>query len=128
MGDTNVIFRYKHTLPPKSPFETNMGLSKMVNQSMPMVGMFLRNKFIAWFALIQSFHYYLNADPDQENSSGSKNAMDQSPMMKVVLSIIGICVCYMNIALPQPDAPPLKPKAVEDAKVVAKSVEGAKST
>lgn len=84
---------------------------------MPMVAMFLRNKFVAWFALIQSFHYYLNADPEQAGSSNSKNAMDQSPLVKIFLSIIGLCVCYMNIVLPQPDPvnfkPPPTPEPVE---------------
>lgn len=110
---TNMLFfiRYKHAVAPKSPYATNTGVSGLVNQSMPMVAMFLKNKFIGWFALIQSFHYYLNTDPDAASaSSKSSSAMDQPPLMKVALSFIGLLVCYMNLLLPQPTTIPLSSK------------------
>lgn len=71
---------------------------------MPLVAMFLRNKFIAWFALIQSVHYYFNTDPEEAAAaaSASKNSTDQPPIMKVLLSVVGLFVCYMHLIIPQP--------------------------
>lgn len=90
-----------------------MGVSGLVNQSMPLVAMFLRNKFIAWFALIQSVHYYFNTDPDEAAAAldAGKSSMDQSPLMKVLLSTVGLFVCYMNLIIPQPPMAPPKPSA-----------------
>lgn len=77
---------------------------------MPLVAMFLRNKFIAWFALIQSVHYYFNTDPEEAAaaSASSKSSMDQPPLMKVLLSVVGLFVCYMNLIIPQPPIAPAK--------------------
>lgn len=80
-----------------------------------MVAMFLRNKFIAWFALIQSVHFYFNTDPEEAAASAasSKNSMDQPPLMRVLLSVVGLFVCYMHLVLPQP--PSVPPKAASKA-------------
>ncbi|QLL31364.1 hypothetical protein HG536_0B02270 [Torulaspora globosa] len=77
---------------------------------MPMVAMFLRNKFIAWFALIQSVHYYFNTDPEEASAAAASNkgSMDQPPLMKVLLSVVGLVVCYMNLVIPQPPMAPSK--------------------
>lgn len=113
---TNNFIRYKHAVAPKSPYATNTGVSGIVNQSMPMVAMFLKNKFIGWFALIQSFHYYLNTDPEAATASSKpSSAMDQPPLMKILLSVIGLLVCYMNLVLPQPTTIPLPTK--DDAEI-----------
>lgn len=80
---------------------------------MPLVAMFLRNKFIAWFALIQSVHYFFNTDPEEARAvaASNKGAMDQPPIMKVLLSVVGLLVCYMNLVIPQPPMAPPKGKA-----------------
>ncbi|QLQ78878.1 hypothetical protein HG537_0B02260 [Torulaspora globosa] len=105
---SDLCVQYKHVAPPKSPYATNTGLSGLVNQSMPMVAMFLRNKFIGWFALIQSVHYYFNTDPEAASvaAASNKGSMDQPPLMKVLLSVVGLLVCYMNLVIPQPPMAP----------------------
>ncbi|GAV53401.1 hypothetical protein ZYGR_0AI06850 [Zygosaccharomyces rouxii] len=92
---------YRHQLPPKSPYASSSGVSGVVNQSTPMVAMFLKNKFLAWFALIQSFYAYLNFVAD-ETSSNSSNPTDQSPGIRVLMSLVGLFVCYMGLVFPQP--------------------------
>ncbi|CCE61439.1 hypothetical protein TPHA_0A03630 [Tetrapisispora phaffii CBS 4417] len=92
-------------------------MSGMVNQSMPMVAMFLRNKFVGWFALIQSFHYYLNsAEEDNEftklenRPKPETNPAEQTPAIRIALSLLSLLVCYMDIISPQP----LPPTPVEN--------------
>ncbi|CAR27409.1 hypothetical protein ZYGR_0I06830 [Zygosaccharomyces rouxii] len=98
-SDLSVI--YKHQAPPKSPYASSSSVSGLVNQSTPMIAMFLKNKFLAWFALIQSFYAYLNFSPE-ETSSNSSNPSDQSPGLRVAMSVIGLFVCYMGLVFPQP--------------------------
>ncbi|CAI7402596.1 BEM_collapsed_G0058110.mRNA.1.CDS.1 [Saccharomyces cerevisiae] len=43
---------YKKIAPPKGLYSATPSISGVVNQSMPMAAIFLRNKFIAWFSLI----------------------------------------------------------------------------
>ncbi|CAI4830180.1 CLN_G0056280.mRNA.1.CDS.1 [Saccharomyces cerevisiae] len=100
---------YKKIAPPKGLYPATPSISGVVNQSMPMAAIFLRNKFIAWFSLIQSVHYYLNTDEDiivayKENKAPSP--MDQPPAIKLFMSLIGLCVCYMNLVFPQQIAQP----------------------
>lgn len=61
---------------------------------MPMAAMFMRNKFLAWFALLSTVHYALTTEPDA-------NA-DQSAVVKVLMSLVSLAVCYINVAFPQP--------------------------
>lgn len=69
-----------------------------------MLAMFLKNKFMAWFALVQSFHSYLNYSSD-DAPSGSSNSLDQSPVMRLLMCMVGIVVCYMDLVFPTAPAP-----------------------
>ncbi|CAI4053826.1 hypothetical protein SKDZ_16G3240 [Saccharomyces kudriavzevii ZP591] len=100
---------YKKIAAPKGLYSATPSISGVVNQSMPMAAIFLRNKFIAWFSLIQSVHYYLNTDEDivaAQKEDKAASPMDQPPVIKLFMSLIGLCVCYMNLAFPQQIAPP----------------------
>lgn len=102
---TDLCVGYKHQLPPKSPYASATGVSGVVNQSTPMVAMFLKNKFLAWFALIQSFYAYLNFVADESSSPNDQNPTDQSPGIRLVMSVVGLFVCYLGIVFPQPPPP-----------------------
>ncbi|CAI4053588.1 hypothetical protein N7582_005759 [Saccharomyces uvarum] len=107
---------YKKIAPPKGLYSATPSISGVVNQSMPMAAIFLKNKFIAWFSLIQSLHFYLNTDEDivaAQKETKSASPMDQPPAIKLLMSIIGIGVCYMNLVFPQQLAPP-KPTVSKD--------------
>lgn len=109
-------YRYKKIAPPKGLYSATPSISGVVNQSMPMAAIFLKNKFIAWFSLIQSLHFYLNTDEDivaAQKETKSASPMDQPPAIKLLMSIIGIGVCYMNLVFPQQLAPP-KPTVSKD--------------
>lgn len=86
-------------------YSTSASISSVVNQSMPMAAMFLRNKFLGWFALLQSVHFLFNTSKEERSLHKSTNAnpnpLDQSPLLRIVLCIIGLCVCYLNIVFPQ---------------------------
>lgn len=80
-------------------------MTGFINQSMPIVAIFLRNKFIAWFSLIQSFHFLFTVSQEELNLSKSTNSnpnpLDQSPILKIFLNIIGLVGSYFNLIIPQ---------------------------
>ncbi|CAR23708.1 uncharacterized protein KLTH0E15312g [Lachancea thermotolerans CBS 6340] len=83
---------YTHVPAPKS--SAAAASQGIISQSMPMAAMFMKNKFLAWFGLLSSVHYCLTADAE---SSG-----DQSPVLKLVMALVSLGVCYMNLVFPQP--------------------------
>lgn len=99
--------RFKPILPPKELYPSTPSISGVVNQSMPMAAIFLRNKFIGWFSFIQSFHYFLTVSDEQltllKNNlvNNPNNFLDQSPLFKIILCLIGLLVCYLNLIFPQ---------------------------
>lgn len=99
--------RHKPILPPIGLYPSTQSISGVINQSMPMMAMFLRNKFIAWFSFLQSIHYLLNTSTEQLNLTKNKNnspsALDQSPILRVIISLIALSVCYLNLIWPQPN-------------------------
>lgn len=97
-------------MPPKGLYQANESVSGLVNQSMPMIAIFLRNKYLAWFAFIQGVHYFLNTDADAEARFRTRpkenSALDQSPSVKLLLSLVGVLMAYINVIFPQPLTPP----------------------
>ncbi|SCW01269.1 LAFE_0D08856g1_1 [Lachancea fermentati] len=92
---------YNHV---KVPSPYTAGVSQgILSQSMPMAAMFMKNKFLAWFAVISMLHYYLTGEVNESASA------DQSPLLKIVMSLVSLLVCYMGLALPQPPAIPRAP-------------------
>lgn len=116
----DLCVKYQKVQPPAGLYSTNPSLTGMVNQTMPMAAIFLKNKFVAWLSLLQSVHYYLNTDEESlamNKSRSGNSALDQPPLVKIAMSIIGLAVCYMNLVFPQPDAPPVsKKKSTDDQK------------
>ncbi|SCU92352.1 LAMI_0E09912g1_1 [Lachancea mirantina] len=94
---------YKHIPAPKTAYSTSA--QGVLSQSMPMAAMFMKNKFLAWFGLLSTFHNFLT------DTTSSGGAGQQPPVMQLVLGLVSILVCYMGLALPQPDAP--APKAAQ---------------
>ncbi|CAL9735250.1 hypothetical protein MOSE0_H01530 [Monosporozyma servazzii] len=95
---------HKPILPPNGLYPSSPSISSIVNQSMPMAAMFLRNKFIAWFSLLQSIHSLLNTSTEQLNNNktnNSNNVLDQSPLLKICFCIVGLVVSYLNLIFPQ---------------------------
>ncbi|SCU80084.1 LAFA_0B07404g1_1 [Lachancea sp. 'fantastica'] len=89
----DLIVDYKHVPAPKSL--TSSASQGILAQSMPMAAMFMKNKFLAWFAMLSTVHYALNGQ-------GDEGSADQAPLLKVVMSLVSIAVCYMNVIFPQP--------------------------
>ena len=93
-------------------YSSSPTVAGLVQQSMPMAAIFLRNKFIAWFAVIQNFHYVLNTDYDElklsstTKSSDPLSVMDQSPMIRFFMAIAGLVACYLDMVFPQKPLPP----------------------
>ncbi|SCU86031.1 LADA_0D11782g1_1 [Lachancea dasiensis] len=98
----DLIVSYTHKVPPKA--STSAASQGVLAQSMPMAAMFMKNKFLAWFALLTTVHYSLTAEADQSSP-------DQSPILKLLLSAVSLAVCYMNLIFPQPTAAPIGKKA-----------------
>ncbi|SCV01849.1 LAME_0G18910g1_1 [Lachancea meyersii CBS 8951] len=89
----DLIVNYKHVPAPKSAAAA--ASQGILAQSMPMAAMFMKNKFLAWFALLSTVHYALNGQ-------GEESAAEQSPLLKIMMSGVSLAVCYMNVVFPQP--------------------------
>ncbi|CCH58452.1 hypothetical protein TBLA_0A06600 [Henningerozyma blattae CBS 6284] len=121
----DLIVRYQHKFPPKTSYDNISSVSGMISQSMPMAAMFLRNKFIAWFAFIQTFYSALTSGsglfemsiPTNETAknvkSGSLGTTSQPNGVKFVMSLIGVLFCYSDLVIPQ-KVPGWVPKADSD--------------
>lgn len=98
-------FRYLPIKPHYGLYSTTPSVTGFINQTMPIVAIFLRNKFIAWFSLIQSFHFLFTVSQEELNLSKSTNSnpnpLDQSPILKIVLNVIGLIGSYFNLIIPQ---------------------------
>lgn len=105
------FYRASRAIPPKGLYSTLPSMSGIVNQSMPMAAIFLRNRFVAWFAVIQSVHYYLNTDEDEANAKDGKqsSSIEQTPIIKVAMAMVGLIVCYMNLVFPVVNQMPQPP-------------------
>ncbi|SCU82722.1 LANO_0B07316g1_1 [Lachancea nothofagi CBS 11611] len=95
--DLIVEFKYK-PVPKSSVGAASQGI---MAQSMPMAAMFMKNKFLAWFSLLLTVHYSLNGEAD-------KKSADQSPLLKILMAVVSLAVCYMNVVFPQPGPAPKK--------------------
>lgn len=76
----------------------------MLNQSMPLAAMFLRNKLLAWFAVLQAVHYLLNTDKEQaarDAAAKDPTGLDQSPMTRMAVAVISVFICYIDFIFPQ---------------------------
>ncbi|KAK9496266.1 hypothetical protein V1508DRAFT_408150 [Lipomyces doorenjongii] len=69
-------------------------VSSMMATTLPMVAMFLRNKLIAWSALLMTVQSWLS------ESEASSNESAQPGWLKVLMSFVGVIVCYMDIFVP----------------------------
>lgn len=72
---------------------------------MPLAAMFLKNKFIGWFALVQSFHFYLNTDCTPSNAKAPSSATETTPFVRLILSVIGLVASYMDLVFPVASPP-----------------------
>ena len=72
---------------------------------MPLAAMFLKNKFIGWFALVQSFHFYLNTDSSSSNSKVPSSSTETTPFVRLILSVIGLVASYMDLVFPVASPP-----------------------
>ncbi|CAB4252057.1 similar to Saccharomyces cerevisiae YPR063C ER-localized protein of unknown function [Maudiozyma barnettii] len=82
----------------------SQSLSGMLNQSMPLAAIFLRNKFLAWFAVVQGMHYLLNTDREQaarDASAKDPTGLDQSPFTRLLIAVGAIIICYIDFVFPQ---------------------------
>lgn len=90
---------------PRGIYNTqNQSVSGMLNQSMPLAAIFLRNKFLAWFAVVQGCHYVWNTDKEQVTSdslSTTATGLDKSPITRLLIAFTAIIVCYMDFVFPQ---------------------------
>lgn len=90
---------YKHVPAPKTAFSGSSSQG-MINQSMPMAAMFMRNKFLAWFAVLTTWHSYLTSQPDPANPS-------DSPLMRIGMALMALVINYMGLIFPGTQPPPL---------------------
>lgn len=81
--------RYRHIPPkPKTP------ATGMVAQTLPMATMFLRNKMLSWVCVSVCLQHYLNF----RNTTLSDDA--SSPLLNLVMSIVGLITAYLDILYP----------------------------
>jgi hypothetical protein len=110
----DLVVPYIHT-----PLKADSGSAGIVSQSMPMAAMFMRNKLLSWFSLISSIQSVLNELNGEPVAEGA-----QSGVMRIGLGVLGLAVCYMELALPGSFGGAPK-KAIQTA---AETVAGASTT
>lgn len=91
---------YTHVPAPKGLFGATSTSQGMLSQSLPMAAMFMRNKFLAWFAVLTTWHAFLTSQPDAANPT-------DSPLMKVGMSLLAVGVNYMGLFFPGTNPPPI---------------------
>ncbi|KAK7205248.1 hypothetical protein BZA70DRAFT_279415 [Myxozyma melibiosi] len=69
-------------------------ISGLLASTLPMVAMFLRNKLIAWSAVLVSVQSWLN------ETEASRSEASQPGWIKLVMSLAGLVVCYMDLLFP----------------------------
>lgn len=108
-GRKDLEVKYLHAPAPQLAYENATQLGGMISQSMPMAAMFLKNKFIAWFAFIQTYYSFITSDgsmfevPDISGINGGSSAATspQPAGVKMLISLFGVLFCYSGLVLPQ---------------------------
>ncbi|KAK9455985.1 hypothetical protein V1511DRAFT_496221 [Dipodascopsis uninucleata] len=80
-------------LPAKAQDDIQAFMSQAVTSTVPMVAMFLRNKIIAWSALLIAIQSWLN----ESEASAAENSTPG--WLRVVMSLAGMMVCYMDLII-----------------------------
>ncbi|KAK9470203.1 uncharacterized protein V1510DRAFT_370725 [Dipodascopsis tothii] len=84
------------------PIRRQQSSAGIITSTLPMVAMFLRNKIIAWAAVLIAVQHYLNEPPSDAPGLYSPDGEDSSGgLMKVLMSIAGLLVSYMDLVFPQ---------------------------
>ncbi|BAO42646.1 uncharacterized protein YPR063C [Kluyveromyces marxianus] len=99
---------YNHVPAPKSLYTSASGSQGMLNQSMPMAAMFMRNKFLAWFSVLSTWHAILTAMPDPATPG-------DSPLMKIGMALLALGTNYLNVLLPGSQGPVIDADKTEGA-------------
>ncbi|KAK9475791.1 hypothetical protein V1514DRAFT_339012 [Lipomyces japonicus] len=68
-------------------------VSALLSTTLPMVALFLKNKLVGWSALLVAIQSWLNETEDSQPA--------QPGWIKIILSISGLLVCYMDVLLPK---------------------------
>ncbi|KAH3688976.1 hypothetical protein WICPIJ_000035 [Wickerhamomyces pijperi] len=114
----DLIVRYIHT-PPKTEGKG----SAMVSQSMPMAALFMKNKLLSWFSLLNGVTGCLN------KLHGAPIADDQmSPLLTLAMALLGIAVCYMDLVFPSSSGFIQKRAVEEVAEGISSTVAAAAAT
>ncbi|KAK9469374.1 hypothetical protein V1512DRAFT_256098 [Lipomyces arxii] len=66
-------------------------ITGIIGTVLPMAAMFLRNRIIAWGALLVAIQSYLNETEAQARESS------QPAYLKVMMSFAGLLVCYLDL-------------------------------
>ncbi|CAH02296.1 uncharacterized protein KLLA0_B08415g [Kluyveromyces lactis] len=106
----DLVATYNHTPAPKGLYSSSSSSQGMLSQSMPMAAMFMKNKFLAWFAVLTTWHVFLTSQPDPSNPT-------DSPFMKIGMAVLAVGMNYLGLFFPGTQPPPLGvvPKATSDS-------------
>ncbi|KAL6942123.1 hypothetical protein ACO0QE_003289 [Hanseniaspora vineae] len=87
----DLAVKYVHK---KAPVLDNTLGQGVLTQYMPLLAMFLRNKYLAWFSLITQSYYYLTTPSDLP---GSKDSLD---LPRILMCVSSIVFCYIDLVFP----------------------------
>ncbi|CDO92426.1 unnamed protein product [Kluyveromyces dobzhanskii CBS 2104] len=108
----DLVATYNHVPAPKGLYSSSASQG-VLSQSMPMAAMFMKNKFLAWFAVLTTWHAFLTSHPDPANPT-------DSPLMKIGMAVVAVGMNYMGLFLPGVQAPAaIASKAASTAAAVA---------
>ncbi|KAL6939688.1 hypothetical protein ACO0RG_003533 [Hanseniaspora osmophila] len=90
----DLAVKYVHK---KAPVLDNTLGQGILTQYMPLLAMFLRNKYLAWFSLITQFYYYLTTPQDLPGNKDSSSNLD---LPRILMCVSSIVFCYIDLIFP----------------------------
>ncbi|KAH3667770.1 hypothetical protein WICMUC_005302 [Wickerhamomyces mucosus] len=97
--------------------------SAVVSQSMPMAALFMKNKLLGWFSLLSTVQAYLNELHGAKPQEGSTSAL-----LRLLLSVFGILVCYTDLVFPGSSGFVKKNDVAKVAESISSTISNAQAT
>lgn len=96
------------------PLEAESTANGIVQQTMPMAAMFMKNKLLSWFSLFSAVQAVLSEWSGVPVPEGGQPAY-----LRVLLGLVGLGVCYMELVWPGSSGYVPRPKAVAETVAAA---------
>ncbi|KAK7680674.1 hypothetical protein QCA50_016242 [Cerrena zonata] len=116
----DLVVPYHHV-----PAKPRGNVGGLMEQSLPMAAMFLKNKLLSWSALFLAIQSYLS---EPNNKPDTDEQARQPPLLRVVFALIALVTCYIEFIFPSANPQIKRTAAGKVAETVSSSIAAATST